>query len=360
MKEVLFIAAGTRGAKRIGNLFQPYIPIRDQLCVQHVMESAINATTIDKIYIWGDPPTLKTILHTTLSKAARNNIEVIIAQEKNNFVSSFLFTYLLFLSHRLGQSVADDVLAGDEPGPLQWDLLREFGQDEAIANLSVNLILSDTPLIKPYEIDTMITHKNPNADLIFGRTVKHSMDRVMSGIPESFRYDLAVKNYYNYILKEQSVDLIVNSFMAGKPLRIPGYVWNFAGHLFHNRTIIEGGRFNLKKIKNNVIFFKSIFSKNHLADVERSGSSKLNYYQKLKVFSFLVRSYFAIINNNKKAQKKFRDLSVLEEKIKSLTNCTIEYQISDCFGPALDIDTEYEIEYIDRFFESLSRGMNPT
>lgn len=351
MKEVLFVAAGTRGAKLLGGQFQPFVLIRDKFCVEHVMDAAIDAATIDTIYVWGDKVRLTTVLENACKKAAKRGVEVWIVQEKSNFIDSFLFAYLLFLHHRFGR-LAPEVFEGEFMDSFRWDLLSECGQEESMAGLSVNLLLSDTPLISAHEIDRLIVGKNPDADLIFGRTVKSAIDAVLSGIPEPFCYDRAVKNYYNYLVQGESLDLIVNSFMAGKPLRVPRYIWNFAGHLFQNRTIIEGGRFNLTKIKNNVVFFRSFFAKNNFSDAEKAAIAKKNYYQRLKAFSFLLRAYFVVIKN-KNAAAKFRDLAVLEEKIRILTHCKIEYQIGDSFGPALDIDTVYEIEYIERFFDQL-------
>ncbi|MBF0428735.1 MAG: hypothetical protein HQL94_07405, partial [Magnetococcales bacterium] len=310
MKEVLLIASGTLGAKQVGQQFQPYVRIRDKFCVEHVLDAAIQATSIGTIYIWGDKARLESMLAGTISRAVQLGIEVRIVQEKSNFVDSFLFTYMTFLCHRFG-CPDEGVLMASEMGQPHWELLQAFGQNQTIAQMSINLLLSDTPLIRPDEIDCLIQNKNPQADFVLGRTVKQAMDVAMSCVPEPFQYSRAIKNYYNFVFKGNSFDLIVNSFMAGRPLLVPRYVWNLAGHLFNNRTIIEGGRFNLKKIKSNAVFFKTLFSQVHLHEAEQThlfpGSAAKKYYQRLKAFSFLVRAYFIIVKN-KSSNNKFRDL----------------------------------------------------
>ncbi|MBF0627970.1 MAG: hypothetical protein HQL91_07095 [Magnetococcales bacterium] len=357
MKEALFIAAGTRGAKQVGGGFQPYVPIHGRSCVEHVLEAAIAATSIDRIYLWGDRTRLEQILEPLLAQATRQGVIVTLVPEKNHFVESFLTAFLVFLHHRSGRAIEPWLL--DAPlDNRHWELWRDFGQDAELAQLPVNLLVSDIPLIRPEEIDCLITGKNPAADLVLGRTLRSAIDAVITPTPEPFDYDRAVKNYYTYLSGDHAFELIVNNFLAGKPLRVPRWIWNLAGHLFNNRTIIEGGRFNLKKIKNNVVFVQSLFSKNHMDETEPDKRSKKNYYQMLKAFSFLLRSYYVIVRN-KNSHRKYRDLAILEERIRTLTHCTVTLQISDCPGPALDIDTEYEIEYIDRHFDRLRTATLP-
>ncbi|MBF0214749.1 MAG: hypothetical protein HQM00_14500 [Magnetococcales bacterium] len=358
MKEVLFVSAGTRGAKLVGGRFQPYVPIQGKTSVEHVVAAAIAATSVERVYIWGDPERLTSLLAPLVADGRTRGIEVVVVPEKNHFVESFLTTFLLYLHHHTGREPEPWVI--DEPlGNRHWDLWREFGHDERLAHLPVNLLVSDIPLIRPEELDCLITGKNRQADLVLGRTVRHAIDAVIAQVPEPFRYDRAVKNYYTYHSKDQTFELIVNNFLAGKPLKVPRLIWNLAGHLFNNRTIIEGGRFNLKKIKNNVVFVQSLFSKTHLNEPEGESAAKKNYYQMLKAFSFLMRAYFIIVKN-KSASRKFRELAILEDRIRTLTHCFVTLQITDCMGPALDIDTEYEIEYIDRYFDRLRAVKPPT
>ncbi|MBF0179634.1 MAG: hypothetical protein HQM03_06360 [Magnetococcales bacterium] len=348
MKEILFIAAGTRGAKRVRDRFQPFVPIRGRYCVEYVLDAALGAGTIDRICVWGEKPALEAILEPAIRRGAGRGIEVWVLQEKDNFLDSFLFSYLHCVD-RHWLPLDRKLLAGTGMGQPQWDLMRELAKESSIADRPVNLILSDTPLIRSEEIDTMVANKNPAMDLVFGRTPRPVVDALLARAHEPFCYEDAVKNYYHYNVHGAEVALIVNSFMAGRPLRVPGYIWNFAAHLFANRTIIEGGRFNLNKIRGNLALFRSVFS-----SVEQSAFSR-NSYLRLKAFSFLVRAYLIIIKN-KSAQRKFRDLALLEEKVALLTHCAIGYQIGDCAGMAMDIDTAYEIEYVDRFFHLLREG----
>ncbi|MBF0273066.1 MAG: hypothetical protein HQL98_13535 [Magnetococcales bacterium] len=358
-KEILFVAAGTRGAKLVGGRFQPFVPIQGRTSVEHVLAAAVEARSIDRIYVWGDRERLESVLREAVLQGARRGIEVTLLQEKSNFVESFLSTTLLSLLHRAGRGVESWMVGEEGLESRHWDLWREFGQDDQLAQVPVNLLVSDTPLIQPEEIDCLVMGKNPQADLVLGRTVRSAIDALTGRISEPFCYDRAVKNYYTYCSGDRTYELIVNNFMAGKPLRVPRLIWNLAGHLFNNRTIIEGGRFNLKKIKDNVVFVQSLFSKAHLNEAEGGATSRKNYYQMLKAFSFLMRAYFIIVKN-KNANRKFRDLAILEDRIRTLTHCTITLLISDTSGPALDIDTEYEIEYIDRHFEQLRASTPPT
>ncbi|MBF0615013.1 MAG: hypothetical protein G8237_04430 [Magnetococcales bacterium] len=360
-KEVLFIAAGTRGAKQVGGQWQPYVPIAGRCCLLRVLEAAFAATTIDRIYLWGDSARLESVVAEVQDQAVHQGKKLIVVPEKHHLIESFLTAFLLYL-HHVTQRAVEPWLLGAELEARHWELWHEFAQDPVLAELPINLLVSDVPLIQPEEIDCLVANKNLRADLVLGRTIRTAVEGVIARTPEPFCYDRAVKNYYNYYLGDDSYDLIVNNFVAGKPLKVPRWVWNLAGHLFNNRTIIEGGRFNLKKIKNNVVFVQSLFSKSHPGEGEVGGASmpvaRKNYYQMLKAFSFLVRAYFIIVKN-KYAPRKFRDLALLEERIRTLTHCTVNLQISDCPGPALDIDTEYEIEYMDRFFQQLRVKVAP-
>lgn len=354
VREPLFIAAGTRGSKRVGGREQPFVPIRERTSIEHVVAAALEATSVGPIYVWGDRERLESRLTWAVQRAREKGIGLHLVEEGNHFVESFVMTVLRHLHGTHGISLNPEVLT--EPlGPRHWALWRELSQEESIAATRVNLLTSDLPLIRPEEIDCLVTGKRSDADLVLGRTHRSAIDAAVARCDEPFQYDRAVKNYYAFLAGDEPVDLIVNNFLAGRPFRVPRFIWNLAGHLFNNRTIIEGGRFNLKKIKNNVVFVKSLFSKARQDDSEGIAIVRKNYYQMLKAFSFLLRAYFIIVKN-KEANRKFRDLAVLEERIRTLTGMTLTLHISACAGPALDIDTEYEIEYIERHFERLRGG----
>ncbi|MEO5345721.1 MAG: hypothetical protein H7834_05005 [Magnetococcus sp. YQC-9] len=349
--EPLFIAAGTQGAKQVDGRLQSFVPIRGRTSVEHVVAAALDAQSVGPICVWGDRERLETCLGWAVRRAGEQGKALYLVEEGRHFVESFVTTILRHLHQERGIVLEPWVFA--EPlGGRHWDLWRELGQEAEIAGMPINLLASDLPLLQSGEIECMVRGKRTDADLILGRTVRSAIDAAVERVDEPFQYDRAVKNYYTFLSNDEPYELIVNNFLAGRPFRVPRFIWNLAGHLFNNRTIIEGGRFNLKKIKNNVVFVKSLFSKARQDESEGIGHVRKNYYQMLKAFSFLVRAYFIIVKN-KDANPKFRDLALMEERIRTLTGCTMTLQISDCSGPALDIDTEYEIEYIERHFERL-------
>ncbi|MBF0417272.1 MAG: hypothetical protein HQL86_03380 [Magnetococcales bacterium] len=357
VREPLFIAAGTRGSKRVGGREQAFVSIRERTSVEHVVAAALEASSVGPIYVWGDRERLEARLGWAVKRAEARGIGLHVVEEGNHFVENFVMTILRHLHGMRGISLDPGLLV--EPlGARHWGLWRELSQEASIAGLRVNLLTSDLPLIRPEEIDCLVSGKRQDAHLVLGRSVRAAIDTAVARCDEPFQYDRAVKNYYSFLSGDEPFELIVNNFLAGQPFRVPRFIWNLAGHLFNNRTIIEGGRFNLKKIKNNVVFVKSLFSKARQDDSEGIGHVRKNYYQMLKAFSFLVRAYFIIVKN-KDANRKFRDLAVLEERIRTLTGMTLTLHISDCAGPALDIDTEYEIEYIERHFEKLRNGDSP-
>lgn len=343
MNDVLFIGAGTKGAKKIGNNFQPYIVIQGKTCIEHIFEAVYGSKIARKIYMWGDKKKLERLLKDMMSKMIEKGFTVTIIDEKQTPFESFLFAYFEYISdRRLKQTVQSWKGIKD----IDWDYLIEYAKEKGILEEQISTILSDTPLITSQEIDYMMSHRDEKLDVIFGRTFKGAFEEVLTHIDEKFADNLAVKNFYYYVIKKKEVGLIVNSFFAGKPLKLDKRLWEILINFFENRTIIKGRRFNFKKIKNNYNHIKNfLFSQTR----EKKGE----YASIMKSNLFLLKAYRSIVKNLKSG-REYRDLSILFSKIKDVTGLKIEYQISDCVGAAFDIDTPYEADYINRHYVTLT------
>jgi hypothetical protein len=220
---------------------------------------------------------------------------------------------------------------------------------KGVLDKQISIIVSDTPLITSYEIDYMISQRNHELDIIFGRTLQSAFEGVLEGTDDKFAVNLAVKNFYKYIIKRKEVGLIVNSFFSGKPLRIDKRFWSILIKFYENRTIIEKRKFNLKKIRNNYNYIKKfLFSQPIEKKGRKTSIMKSNW--------FLLKAYRSIIKNSK-SEKKYRNLSILFSKIEDVTGLKIGYQISYCVGAAFDIDTPYEADFINRNFDILSNNI---
>jgi len=346
MNEVLFIGAGTRGARKIRNSFQPYLRIRGKTCIEYVIDAVCDSQIVKKTYIWGNRKRLERLLKDRIELLSKSGVDVKIINERETPFDSFFFAYLDYIAD---DSLKKIIRLWKDFEDVDWNVLLDYARNKGILHEWVSIILSDTPLITSREIDFMISHIDDDLDIIFGRTLQNAFEKVLEGTKEKFVLHLAIKNFYNYIVKKKEVGLIVNSFFAGKPLRIDKRFWDILIKIYENRTIIEGRKFNLKKIKKNYSYIKKfLFSRPVVSSEKRSSIMKSNW--------FLLKAYRSV-TKSLKSEKMYRDLSVLYSKIKDATGLSIGYQISKCVGAAFDIDTHYEADFIENNFYTLSENI---
>ena len=342
MKEPIFIGAGTRGAKLVGSEFQPYMDIHGKTCLEYVVEAAMRARSVGDIYIWGDKKTLEKILEEHVKQYRQ---WLVIVEERENIVESFFFTFLNYIS-RDSNTLRSMITNWKSIQSTDWDQLEEYFKKTDHWEKHVNVIVSDTPLISSYELDFLIENKNRDADLVIGRTVRKDYKNIFETLKEIPDREKSVKNFYTYRIDNKDVPLIVNSFIAGKPLKLNENIWNLIGNFYENRTIIAGRKKNLRKIATNLIFFKRLFFPKKFR-VER-----YSYTKRVKAAFYLINSFKAIVKS-KTDSTYYRDLKKIYKSVYTLTNLIIEYDLSHCFGAAFDIDTEYEADFIRRNFFAL-------
>jgi hypothetical protein len=342
VKEVIFIGAGTRGAKLVGNEFQPYMDFHGKTCLEYVVEAAMRARSVGDIYIWGDKKNLDKILAEHVKQYRH---QLIIVEERENIMESFFFTYLTYLS-RDSNTLKSMVSSWDSINKVNWTQLQEYFKDDDQLEQQVNVIVSDTPLISSFELDFIIENKNRDADLIIGRTARKDYKAILERLGEVPDREKSIKNFYTYRIENKDVSLIVNSFIAGKPLKLNENIWNLAGNFYANRTIIAGRKKNLRNIAINLLFFKRLFFPGRL------GIEQHSYTDRARAAFYLVNAYKAIVKS-KSSSVYYRDLKKIYECIHKLINLNLELHISHCFGSAFDIDTTYEADFIRRNFFAL-------
>jgi len=343
VKEVIFIGAGTRGAKLVGSEFQPYMDFHGKTCLEYVVEAAMRARSVGDIYIWGDRKTLERILAEHVKQYRQ---QLVIVEERENIMESFFFTYLKYLSQD-NNTLKSMFSRWDSIKKVNWYQLREYFIHTDEWEKQVNIIVSDTPLLSSFELDYLIENKNRNSDVVVGRTVRKDYKAILEKLGEMPDREQSIKNFYTYRIGDRDVSLIVNSFMAGKPLKLNGNIWNLAGSFYENRTIIAGRKKNLRNIARNLLFFKRLFFSR-----QASGVQHYSYTDRAKAALYLVNSYKAVIKS-KGNSVYYRDLKKIYECIHTLVNLDLELYLSHCFGSAFDIDTQYEAEYIRRNFFAL-------
>lgn len=342
MKECIFIGAGTRGAKLVGSEFQPYMDFHGKTCLEYVVEAAMQARSVGDIYIWGDKKALEKILAEHV-KQYRQRLTIV--DERENIVESFFFSYLKYLS-RDSNTLGSMVNNWGSIQNVNWGQLRKYFIDDDQWEKQVNVIVSDTPLISSSELDFLIENKNRTADLIIGRTTRKDYKAILETLGETPDREKTVKNFYTYRLGNNDVSMIVNSFIAGKPLKLNENIWNLIGNFYENRTIIAGRQKNLRNIARNLIYFKRLFFSS------KFGLDRYSYTDRAKAAYYLINAYKAIINS-KSDNVYYRDLKKIYECMHTLVNLNIELDLSHCFGAAFDIDTQYEAEFIRRNFFAL-------
>jgi len=342
MKEPVFIGAGTRGAKMVGNEFQPYMDFHGKTCLEYVVEAAMRAKNIGDIYIWGDRQTLEKILEEHIKQYRQ---KLVIVEERGNIVESFFFTFLNYIS-RDSNTLRSMITNWDSIKNVNWNQLEKYFKKTEYWEKQVNVITSDTPLISSYELDYLIENKNREADLVIGRTVRRDYKKILETLNEIPDREKSIKNFYTYRIGNRDVPLIVNSFIAGKPLKLNEHIWNLIGNFYENRTIIAGRKKNLRKITTNFLLFKRLFFP------RKFGIERYSYTKRAKAIFYLFNAFKAIIKS-KSDSIYYRDLEKIYENIYTLVNLTIEYDLSHCFGATFDIDTEYEADFVRRNFFAL-------
>jgi len=342
VKEVIFIGAGTRGAKLVGSDFQPYLDFHGKTCLEYVVEAAMRARSVGDIYIWGDRKTLERILAEHVRQYRQL---LVIVEERENIVESFFFTYLRYLS-RDNNTLQSMVSSWNSIKNVDWDQLREYLKKSDQWERQVNVIVSDTPLISSFELDFLIEHKNRDADLIIGRTVRKDYKAILEKLGETPDREKSVKNFYTYRIGDKDVSLIVNSFIAGKPLKLNENIWNLVGNFYENRTIIAGRKKNPRNIVKNLLLFKRLFFPRQL------GMERQSYTDRARAAFYLANAYKAIVKS-KGSDHYYRDLKKIYGCMYTLINLRVELDLSHCFGSAFDIDTQYEADFIRRNFFAL-------
>ena len=327
----------------MGGEFQPYITFQGKTCLEYVVEAAMQAERVGDIYIWGDRKTLKKILEEHVERYHR---QLVLIEERENIVESFLFTFLFHISQD-NKTLRSMINNWNSLQDINWDLLRNHLIGDRIYEKQVNVIVSDTPLMSSFELDFLIANKNTDADLVIGRTVRKDYKAILETLGEFPDKEKSIKNFYTYRMENHDISLIVNSFMAGKPFKLNENLWNLAGNFYKNRTIIAGRKKNLRTIAKNLLYFKRLFFPG-----QPRGAGRLSYTERARAAFYLVNAYKAIIKS-KSSSIYYRDLKKIYASIATLVNLNVELILSHCFGSAFDIDTQYETEFIRRNFTAL-------
>lgn len=343
MTEPLFIGAGTRGAKLVGNTFQPYMVFGGKTCLEHVVEAAMQAVSVGDIYIWGDKKILDEIL---AGHRQKYHHKITLVEERENIAESFFLTFLQYVSSE--SNILKDRIAGwTSIKAVDWRKLHENFCKTDFWEKQVNVMVSDTPLISAYEIDYLIRNKNRDADIVIGRTVRKDYKNILEIFGHFPDKERSIKNFYTYRVGNRDIPLIVNSYMAGKPFKLNENIWNIINNFYVNRTIIAGRKKNLRKIATNLLLFKRLFfpSNNTVSD-------GYNYAEKARAAFYLINAYKSIVKS-KSASIHYRNLKKIYRSIHTLVGLSIEIQLSHCFGSAFDIDTEYESDFVRDNFSAL-------
>lgn len=337
IKENILIAAGTIDAKLIDGDYQPYIKIKGKTNIERVTASVLDSECAGNIYIWGEKQKLTEILQPYLTK---HPSRVFIIEQKKGFVDSLVYTYLTSFQNSNLQKLLSTF---NNLSEFKWPNAQKIIQAYPSPEQTVTLLMSDTPFLTHEEVDDFITHKSTNTDITLGRCRYSSLNGVLD---LDFEKDKAVKNYYTFMVGEKQEDVILNGFFAGNLSSIDEKVWNLISVFHKNRTIIEGGIINFKKLKNNLRSFKSTFlTKNHQTKIE-----------KLKTMYFLTKVFYKVVKA--KPISKYNDLITILNEIKKFTDMDVGLCITNSPGSALDTDTPYEKYFYEKNFEKLTNLVN--
>lgn len=342
----VFIGAGVNGAKRIDGEFQPFLTIQGRNCIQSVVDAALRAKAVSRVFIWGD----KKGLEQALGHLARD-LRVNIVQERGNIVESIFAAYVYSLRSEEG---LQNLLGMD--GITDYVRLEAalLNHNKELVERRMFIFLSDTPFITPQEIDYLISNASErNADVIFGRTRELCFTEGLTNALSSFDFSRAVKNFYEYCMRGTRVSLIVNSFIMLRPFKISPKIWNTAAGVYDNRTIIAGNKKRMRAIKANmglIIQALRYFRK-------QEGAPRRTYLTKTARAWYLAKAYVSIVQGKKGC--KYRDLDRITEAVKALTDCDVGIVISPYFGSAFDIDNGYELEFARKCRKYLVNQQEP-
>ncbi len=353
-KEPLFIAAGTKGARKINDRYQPFLEIDGQPNIKRIVDEATKSNVGD-IYIWGPKKDLDDILFDIIKKE-RNKRRIIVLEQKYNLVENFLFTLFEYLKN-IDENFKEIYKWKSWQG-INWEILKEYSNKNNFSNTYVNVLPTDIPLIKPEEIDFLIKNKDLEYDLLQGWSLKDSFEEIINNLKNhniNFDSSQSKMNFFRFIINNQLIEARFNNFYGGKPLRIDPNLYILFQNIIKNRNLVNKTYKDGKEVR-------SLDIKNFIGQVRgfsRYLSIKVKDIDKVAInMYFLYNAFLHVFGTKEKNPEMYRDIKLIEEHIKKLTKNKMYADFTNLVGPLFDTDTDYEYEFIKTNFSKIRTAID--
>lgn len=358
-KGLILIGAGTRGGRRIGSDFQPFVVIEGRTCVEIVLDAVTKTDNDFPIYLWGPEERLKEVL-SSIIKREKDRREIRIFPEKSGPIDS-----LLFLCGKAAGLPAENLFFDE-------DCLKQACGEGDDRWPPIFFLPSDIPLITSEEIDFLMKNADVSSDLLMGWSVRQGFDTVLSGIRnESPNIDLSRTkfNFSRFMVKGELYEARFNNTYHGRPLQVDLNLYRLFHVIYENRNLIRKikhhGR-ETKKLDVGAIsrwlkaFGRYLRTRKQVLGPKAYlyGYLILNtYFHSLglegKHYPFL-RGFFRCLSLvDRRSPGTYIEKSFFESNILKLTGNRIGMYLSNLVGPIFDIDIEYEYEFLKKNFGRL-------
>jgi hypothetical protein len=360
---IILIGAGTQGARTINHEFQPFLRIDGRTCIEIVLDEVTRTDNDFPVFIWGPEKTLKEVLSPIVSRE-KDRRAIQIVPERSNPIESLICTCL------------ESSLSSDRLGNGDWSA-QMAAAAEHNPGLRIFYLPADIPLASHKEMDFFIKNAEPDQDLLWGWSLRNGFEAVMK-VLQNDRTNIDMSrtkiNFSRFIVNDRLEEARFNNFYCGRPLRIDPNLFLFIHQIYQNRNLINkedrtgevGKKIDLRN------FLRLLEAYRRYVRTRRTGSGTrasvyayrilMTYFHSLglegKNFRFigaLVRSVGLI---DRRPSASYIDKSFAEESVQKLTGNRIGMYFSDIIGPLIDIDNEYEYEFVKAHFGRLREAID--
>ncbi len=363
----IIIGGGTHEARTIDHEYQSFLKIDGRTCIEIVLDEATKTDNGFPIYLWGPEDKLRENLSPIIIRE-KDRREIHIVPEKTNPIDSLIFTCLESSKRNDEESTGitlDHLTSGD------WNLQHVFAGRKDPGQF-IFYLPSDIPLVSHEEMNFFIKNADPDYDLLMGWSLRNGFEAVMKTLlSEQTNIDISRTkiNFSRFIVNRRPEEARFNNIYWGRPLRIDPNLYLFIHRIYQNRNLIKKssrrGKAGKKIDPSNFSRLFKAFSRYLRIRKTESGGRIFAYgYRILNTYFHslglegknyrYIRALARSLNwFDRRPPRSYIDNKFIEENVFKLTGSKIGLYFSNLIGPLLDIDTQYEYEFVKANFGHL-------
>lgn len=348
---LILMGAGTKGGRRIGGESQPFLKVDGRTCVEIVLDAVTTSRNDLPVHIWGPEDRLKEVL-APIIRRERDRREIRIFPEGEGPIDSMLFA-------------SRGLAAPTEANPAGRDhLARAYGEG-GNRDRPIFFLPSDIPLISCEEVDFLMRNGDAGCDLQMGWSLREGFDAVLSGSrigPTGLDLGRTKLNFSKFMVGGILREARFNNTYCGRPLRVDLNLYRFFQVIYLNRNLIHKVRHSGREAKklDLAAFSKWIRSfAGYLRRRARVLGPRTFYYGYLIINTYfhtlgLEESSYPFVRAlvgafgllDRRPPELYLDKRFFELNILRMTSNRIGMYLTNIVGPVLDIDVDYEYEFL--------------